>query len=190
MPAPTTLLMPQRHVGGALPYLSSMGVDGAHNTVGEMSALTTLFGFCHARNVAVYCPAGAQSTVLGIAVDLSALPYFLRLFPSPYRAGIPGRLVLVGSDRVGRKRAVSRGLAHPQSETRVGVKSGVRPGLLVGEVVWRRARVPSECSGRRGGPESETGTIPPWPGLPVEEAVQRQAGDQSERFRFGEAGRS
>ena len=25
----------QRHVGGALPYLSGMGVDGAHNTVGE-----------------------------------------------------------------------------------------------------------------------------------------------------------
>ena len=27
--------MPQRHVGGALLYLSSMGVDGVHNTVGE-----------------------------------------------------------------------------------------------------------------------------------------------------------
>ena len=25
----------QRHVGGALSYLSGMGVDGAHNTVGE-----------------------------------------------------------------------------------------------------------------------------------------------------------
>ena len=25
----------QRHVGGALPHLSGMGVDGAHNTVGE-----------------------------------------------------------------------------------------------------------------------------------------------------------
>ena len=25
----------QRHVGGALPYLSGMGVNGAHNTVGE-----------------------------------------------------------------------------------------------------------------------------------------------------------
>ena len=35
MPVPTTLLMPQRHMGGALPYLSGMGVDGAHNTVGE-----------------------------------------------------------------------------------------------------------------------------------------------------------
>ena len=25
----------QRHVGGALPYLSGMGVDGTHNIVGE-----------------------------------------------------------------------------------------------------------------------------------------------------------
>ena len=35
MSVPTTLLMPQRHVGGALPYLFGMGVDGAHNTIGE-----------------------------------------------------------------------------------------------------------------------------------------------------------
>ena len=38
----------QRHVGGALPRLSGMGVDGAHNTVGKMSESTTLLGFCHA----------------------------------------------------------------------------------------------------------------------------------------------
>ena len=31
--------------GGALLYLSSMGVDGAHNTVGQMSAPTSLLGF-------------------------------------------------------------------------------------------------------------------------------------------------
>ena len=32
----------QRHVGGALPYLSGMAVDGAHNTVGEnVSAYNT-----------------------------------------------------------------------------------------------------------------------------------------------------
>ena len=35
MSALIILLMPQRHVGGALPYLSGIGVDGAHNTVGE-----------------------------------------------------------------------------------------------------------------------------------------------------------
>ena len=34
-----------RHVGGALPCLSGMGVDGAHNTIGQMSAPTTLLGF-------------------------------------------------------------------------------------------------------------------------------------------------
>ena len=66
----------QRHVGGVLPCLSGMGVDGAHNIVGKMSVPTTLLGFCHARKVAGYCPTGVQGTVLGIAVDLSALPYF------------------------------------------------------------------------------------------------------------------
>ena len=66
--------MPQRHVGGALPCFSGMGVDGAHNTIGEMSAPRTLLGFCHARKVAGYYLAGVQGMVLGIAVDLSALP--------------------------------------------------------------------------------------------------------------------
>ena len=31
--------------GGALPCLSGMGVDGAHDTVGKMSAPTTLLEF-------------------------------------------------------------------------------------------------------------------------------------------------
>ena len=35
----------QRHVGGALPSLSGMRVDGAHNTIGKMSAPTTLLMF-------------------------------------------------------------------------------------------------------------------------------------------------
>ena len=69
----------QRHMGGALPCLSGMGVDGAHKTVGKMSTPTTLLG-----KVAGYCPAGVQGMVLCIAVDLSALPYFLRPFPGPY----------------------------------------------------------------------------------------------------------
>ena len=59
----------------------------------KMSAPTTLLAFCHAREVTGYCPAGVQGTVLGIAVDLSVVSYFLSLFPSPYRAGVPGRLV-------------------------------------------------------------------------------------------------
>ena len=48
------------------------------------------------------------------------------------------------------------------------------PGLLVGEAVRRWASVGSERwssfvrpSSRRGGPESEAGTVPPRPGLPV-----------------------
>ena len=75
-----------------------------------MSAPTTLLGFYHTREVAGYCPAGVQGTVLGIAVDLSAPAYFLHPFPGPYRAGVPGRLVLVGSDCASWRRAVSRGL--------------------------------------------------------------------------------
>ena len=44
--------------GGALLCLSGMGVDGAHNTIGKMSAPTTLLGFCYAREVVGYCLAG------------------------------------------------------------------------------------------------------------------------------------
>ena len=82
----------QRHVGEPFSCLSSMGVDDAHNTIGKMSAPTTLLGFCHAREVVGYCPAGVHRTFLSIAVDLSALPYFLYPFPGPYRASVPGRL--------------------------------------------------------------------------------------------------
>ena len=132
-----------------------------------MSAPTTLLAFCYAREVAGYCPTGVYGTVLGITVDLSALPYFLRSFPGPYRAGVPGWLVPVGSDCASRRGVVSRGSAHPRSETRVGVGSGVWLGLPVGEAVRRRAGDQSERSGRRGGPESEAGVVPPRPGLPV-----------------------
>ena len=140
----------------------------------KMSAPTTLLAFCHAREVTGYCPAGVQGTVIGITVDLGVLPYFLRLFPGPYRVGVPGRLVLVGSDCASRRGVVCRGSAHPRSEKRVGVGSGVWPGLPVGEAVRRRAGVGSKCcsslvrpSGRRGGTESEPSILPPQPGLPV-----------------------
>ena len=112
--------------------------------------------------------------VLGIAVDLSALSYFLYQFLGSYRAGVPGRLVPVGSDCASWRGVVSMGSAHPRSEKRVGVRSGVWPGLPVGEAIQRWARVRSErCSslvrpsGRRGGSESEEGTVPPQPGLSV-----------------------
>ena len=103
-----------------------------------MSAPTTLFAFCHAREVTGYCPAGVQGMFLGIAVDLGALLYFFRLFPGPYRAGVPGRLVPVGSDCASRRGAVSRGSAHSRSKKRVGVGSGVL----------------AKPSGQRGRPEA------------------------------------
>ena len=136
-----------------------------------MSASTTLLRFCHARKVVWYCPTGVYGTVLGITVDLSALPYFLRLFPGPHRASVPGRLVPVGSDCTSRRGVVSRGSAHPWSETRVGVGSGVWPGLPIREVVRRRAGDRNERSGRRDGPESETSVFPPRPGLLVKDWI-------------------
>ena len=136
-----------------------------------MSAPTTLLVFCHAREVAWYCPVGVQGTILDIAVDLSALPYFFRLFPGPYLAGVSGRLVPVSSDCASWRGAVSRGSARPRSEKRVGVVSGVWPGFPVGEVVRRRARDRSEHSGRRGGPEPKAGAVPPRSGLPVGDQI-------------------
>ena len=109
-----------------------------------------------------------------LVFDLSALPYLLRLFPGPYRMGVPGWLVLVGSDCASQRGVASRGSAHPLSEKRVRVGSGVCPGFPVREAIWRWARVRKErCSSlarpshRRGRPESEAGTIPPRLGLPV-----------------------
>ena len=74
----------QRHVRGFTMFVWYGSFAGGHNTVGQMSAPTILLGFCHARKVAGYCLAGVQGMVLGIVIDLSALPYFLRLFPGPY----------------------------------------------------------------------------------------------------------
>ena len=92
-----------------------------------------------------YCPVGVQGTVLGIVVDLSALPYLVHPFPGPHRARVLDRLVPVGSDCASRRRAVSRGSVRPQSETRVGV----------------RKRCLDRPSGRRGGPESEAIVVSP-----------------------------
>ena len=101
-----------------------------------MSAPTTLLGFCHAREVAGYCPADVQGTFLGIAVDLNALSYLLRPFLDPYRAGVPGWLVPIGSDCTSWRGAVSRGSTHLRSER--GTKSEASvvpswPGLPVKE---------------------------------------------------------
>ena len=101
-----------------------------------------------------YCPAGVQGTVLGIAVDLSALPYLLCPFPGPHRVSVLGRLVSVGSDCASRRRAVSRGSMQPQLETWVRVGS-------------ERCSSLARPFGRRGGPESEVSVVPPWLGLLV-----------------------
>ena len=115
----------QRHVGAALPYLSGMGVDGAHNTVGKMSARTTLLAFCHVREVIGYYHVGVHGTVLSIAVDLSALPYFPCLFPGPYRTGVLDRLDPIGFDCASRGGAVGRGPVFSRSEKRPIVGSGI-----------------------------------------------------------------
>jgi len=103
-----------------------------------MSAPTTLLEFCHARKVVGYYPVGAQGTVLGIAVDLSALPCFLRLFHSPYRVGVSGRLVTVGSDLRQSERSCKQGF-------------GASP---VGEAGRSRKWCLARPSGRRGRPEA------------------------------------
>ena len=42
--------------GGALPYLSGMGVDGAHNTVGENVGAYNTACVLSCREVVGYCP--------------------------------------------------------------------------------------------------------------------------------------
>ena len=72
---------------------------------------------------------------LGIAVDLSVLLYLLYPLLGPHRAGIPGRLVLVGSDCASHRRDVSRGSVHPWSEMWVKV------GNVVGQAFRSEKRV-------------------------------------------------
>ena len=91
-----------------------------------MSAPTTLFG-------SLLCQGGCRVLFLQVyrvwspilRFDLCALPYFLRPFPGPYRAGVPGLLVPVGSDCASRRGAISRGSAHSRLEKQVRVGSGV-----------------------------------------------------------------
>ena len=75
-----------------------MGVNDAHNTVGEnVGAYNTAW--------ALLCQGGYKVLFLQVyrvwspvlRFDLCPPPYFLRQFPGPYRAGVPGRLVQVDS---------------------------------------------------------------------------------------------
>jgi len=117
-------------------------------------------------------------------IDLCALPYLLRSFPRSSPSGRPGRLVPVGFDCASWKRAVSTSLAHPQLETWVRVRSGVWPGLLVGEAVRRRARVGGEAfwserrarvrSGRHSSSARPFGRLGFWAGPGVVRRSQRR----------------
>ena len=60
-----------------------------------------------------------QGMVLGIVVDLSALPYLLHLLPGPTSSRHPGRSFPVGPDCVGREREATKGPAYPRSEEQV-----------------------------------------------------------------------
>ena len=94
-----------------------MRVNGAHNTVGENvgSYNTAWVLLCQGgRRVLFLQVYMVRSPVLRF--DLCALPYFLRPFPGPYRAGVPGRLVPVGSDCASRRRAVSKEFPYPRLE--------------------------------------------------------------------------
>ena len=96
----------QRHMVGALPYLSSMGVNGAHNTIGEnVAAYNTAWVLScqEGRRVLPGRCTGYGPWYYGLT--LCALSYFLRPFPGPYRAGVPGRLAPVGTDCASRKGA-------------------------------------------------------------------------------------
>ena len=112
-----------------------MGVNGTHNTVGKMSTPTTLFVSGRLQSTV---PVGDRVRSLVSWFDLSALPCFLRSFPGPFRAGVPGELVPVGSGCASRRRAVSRVFTYPSRRRGVGVRSSAlaRP------------------SGRRGRPEA------------------------------------
>ena len=141
MSAPTTLLMPRGMWGE--PY--RMGVNDAHNTVGEnIGAYNTAWALpCQGGRRVLSCRcAGYGPCFLGIAVDLSALPYFLCPFPGPHQVGIPGQLVPIGSDFASRRRAISRGSVYPRSETRVE------------DVGQSRKRCLARPSSRRGRPEA------------------------------------
>ena len=106
--------------------------NGAYNTVGEnVGAYNTAWALpCQGGWRVLFLQVYRVRTLV-LRFELCALPYFLCPFYGLYRAGVPGRLVPVGSDRASQRRVVSRGLTHPRSETWGRVGSGVWPGLPV-----------------------------------------------------------
>ena len=129
---------------GAFPYES---FSGPYNTVeGDVGA----YNIVCVRVAAEYC--SVQGMVPGTVV-LTCEPClaFLRTSSDFYRAGIPGQMAPVGSERTGRRRAVSRVPANPDRRRGVRAESSVLGQAFRSERPsgggWSR----SERSGRRGG---------------------------------------
>ena len=152
----------QRHVGRALPYGSQWRPQYCRGKCRRLQYYLCQDG-CRVLFLQAY-----RVWSLVSWFDLCALACFLRLFPGPFRAGVPGRMALVDSGCASQRRAVSR----------VSTNSGRRRGVGVGSSAWPRpsdrrghseaAGVRSERSGRRGGLEVEkTGATPPRPDLLV-----------------------
>jgi hypothetical protein len=138
-----------------------------------MSAPTTLFGFCHAREVVEYCFCrctgyGPQYCGLTCAPYLTFSICFLVLTERVSPVGWFQTSSWLWS-RQSKKSSEEEFGASPVGDTGRSRKQCLaRPFGLRSE---RRARVRSEGSGQRGGPESETGAIPPRPGLLVEDWI-------------------
>ena len=123
-----------RDTRGGLPYGS---FSGPYNPVeGDVGAYNTI---C-VRVAVEYC--SMHGMVPGTVV-LTCEPClaFLRTPSGSFRAGVPGRMALVGSECAGRRRAVGRvptssGQRDVGSESKVGLGAG----LPIGEAVWRRLK--------------------------------------------------
>jgi hypothetical protein len=148
-----------------LPCSPGMGIDGAHNTVGQnIGAHNTawvLIGlegcrapFWHVLSVLSYRCTGYGPWYYGLtwAFCLTCSACFLE----PHRAGILGRSVLVDFTM----------LVGEESYAVVGCIPGRRRGS-------ESAALLARPSGRRGGSESEASNVP-WLGLPVREVGQSQ----------------
>ena len=108
-----------------------MGVNGAYNIVeGNVGAYNTV----RVRVDAEYCT-GYGPWYLDLT--LCALACLFCLSPGSFRAGVPGRMALVGPGRSSRRRVVSR----------VSANLGRRRGVGVGSSAL------ATPSGRRGCPE-------------------------------------
>ena len=137
-----------------------MGVNGTHNIVGENVGA---YNIVCVREVIEYCfyrctEYGPWYRGLTCAPCLT----FLRSFPGPFQAGVPGRLVRVGSGCASRRRAASRVFAYPDRRRGVGVGDSALPGLPVGETIRRRLETEVSALVGEVGQSRQAGAPPPW----------------------------